>query len=141
MCAIRPKVLNAPTLLGRYFIGLGKVVYVCAKERESRREGGKKVFITELFIESDRILCKLCVCVQLQCGNHAQRAPLRNVVKTTPALEAATTTIATAATRKQSERNGTLETICSFVIVIEDFGLVNKYDPLHCISFSYCCCC
>lgn len=75
VCAIRPKVLNAPTLLGRYFIGCQECMAV--RERERERAGARRwenMFITVLFIENDRILCKLTVFVgaklQQSCPSH-----------------------------------------------------------------------
>lgn len=78
--------------------------------------------------------CVNCVCIGAKLQ---QSCPLRNVVKTTPALAAAAAATKMRANKMKVE-NGTLETICSFVIVIEDFGLVNKYDPLHCSFLRFC---
>lgn len=88
VCAIRPKVLNAPTLLGRYFIGCRRMYeYETGKVGERVRICSSQCYSSKTI----EILCKLCVCVCVYrcnvCGNHAHRTPLHNVVKTTLALQ------------------------------------------------------
>lgn len=109
-----------------------------AKEREREsRSAEMRTCSSQCYSSKTIEFCEDCVLVQ-SCSNHAHRTPLRNVVKTTPALAAAAVAVATKMS-KQNERRKRYAWDNLFICHCHwRFRLVNKYDPLHCIFLRFC---